>query len=111
VARQNNQEGIALDILSLRKYVMDQHRELMCSECGNIYFEVGYKVVKVLVTGQPEEPVNVSVKIEFDLTVPQVPVRKRRFLHNRVAVGSPTTQTQEPLFHSIFKDKARRTNF
>jgi hypothetical protein len=111
VARQNNPEGIALDILSLRKVVMDQHRELMCSECGNIYFEAGYKIVKVPVTGQPEEPVNLSVKTEFDLTAPQEPVRKRRSLRNRVVVGSPAAQTQEPLLHSVLKDKASRTNF
>jgi hypothetical protein len=97
VARQNNPEGITLDILSLRKDVMDQHRELMCSKCGNIYFEAGYKIVKVPVTGQPEELVNLSVKTEFDLTTPQEPVRKRRSLCNRVAAGSPAAQTQEPL--------------
>jgi hypothetical protein len=62
VTRQNNPEGIALDILSLRKVVMNQHRELMFSECGNIYFEAGCKVIKVPIIGQPEEPVNLSVK-------------------------------------------------
>jgi hypothetical protein len=111
VARQNNPEGIALDILSLRKDVMDQHRELMCSECGNIYFEVGYKIVKVPVTSQPEEPVNLKVKTEFDLTAPQEPVSKRRSLHNRVVVGSPAAQTQEPLLESVLKDKARMKIF
>jgi hypothetical protein len=38
VAQQKNPDGIALDILSLRKDVMDQNKELMWSECGNIYF-------------------------------------------------------------------------
>jgi hypothetical protein len=38
VAHQQNPEGIDLDILSLTKVGMDQNRELMCSECGNIYF-------------------------------------------------------------------------
>jgi hypothetical protein len=100
VARQKNPEGIALDILSLTKAVMDQNRELMCSECGNIYFQAGYKVVKVPVTGQPEEPVNLSVKTEYDLTAPQEPVRQRRSQRNRVVVGSPVAQTQEPLLHT-----------
>ena len=76
MARQNNPVGIALDILSLRKFVMDQHREIMCYECGNIYFEAGYKIVKVPVTGQREEPVNLSVKTKFDLTTPQEPIRR-----------------------------------
>jgi hypothetical protein len=100
VAHQKNPKGISLDILSLTKDVMDQNRELMFFECGNIYFQAGYKVVKELVIGQPEELVNLSVKTEYDLTAPQEPVRQRISQCNRVDVGSPAAQTQEPLLHT-----------
>jgi hypothetical protein len=41
---------------------MNENREHMCYECGNIYFQAGYKIVKVPVTGHAEEPNNLSVK-------------------------------------------------
>jgi hypothetical protein len=115
VARQKNLEGITLDILALTKVFMDQNKELMCYECGNIYFQVGYKIVKVPVTGHAEEPTNLSVKIEYDLTVPQEPVRQRRSQRNRVVVGLPATFTQEPLLHTqtdyVLEYKAAQKDF
>jgi hypothetical protein len=115
VARQKNPEGITLDILALTKTVMNENREHMCYECGNIYFQAGYKIVKVPVTGHAEEPTNLSVKTEYDLTAPQKPVRQRRSQRNRVVVGLPTTFTQEPLLHtqtdSVLEDKETKTDF
>jgi hypothetical protein len=110
IARQKNPEGITLDILALTKAIMDQNKEHMCYECGNIYFQEGYKIVKVPVTGHAKEPANLSVKTEYDLTAPQKPVKQRRSQCNRVVVGLPTTFTQEPLLHTqtdfVLEDKA-----
>jgi regulator of replication initiation timing len=64
VARQRNPEESTLDILAQATVVMNENREHMCYECGNIYFQVGYKIVKVLVTGPAEEPTKFSVKKE-----------------------------------------------
>ena len=89
---------------------MNENREHMCYECGNIYFQAGYKIVKVLVIGHAEEPTKLSVKTEYDLTAPQKIVRQKRSQRNRVATGLPTTSTQEPLLHtqtdSVLEDKA-----
>jgi hypothetical protein len=41
---------------------MNENSENMCYECGNIYFQEGYKIVKVLVTGHVEELTNLLVK-------------------------------------------------
>ena len=111
VARQKNPERISLDILSLTKVVMDQNRELMRFECGNIYFQAGYKVVKVPITGQLKEAVNLSVKTEYDLTAPQELVRKKRSQGNRVAAGLPAAFTQEPLLHLQVVTQANQTNY
>jgi hypothetical protein len=51
-----------LDILAQEAAVMNENREHMCYECGNIYFQEGYKIVKVPVTGHAEEPTNFSFK-------------------------------------------------
>jgi hypothetical protein len=56
--------------------------------------------VKLPVTGQPEEPINLSVKTKYDLITPQELVRQRRSQCNRVASSSPIAQTQEPLLHT-----------
>jgi regulator of replication initiation timing len=64
VARQRNLDEITLDILALTKAAMTQNREHMCYECGNIYFQGGYKIVKVPVTGHNEESAKFSVKKE-----------------------------------------------
>ena len=64
VARQRNPNKLTLDILALTTTIMNQNREHMCYECGNIYFQPGYKIVKVLVTGHDEEPTNFLVKKE-----------------------------------------------
>ena len=50
-----------MDILALTKVVLGRNKELMCFECGNIYYEVGYEVFKVPVSTRPT---NVSIKTE-----------------------------------------------
>jgi hypothetical protein len=80
-----------LDILALTKAVMDQNKEHICYECGNIYFQAGYKVVKVPINGHTEEPTNLSVKTEYDLIAPQKLVRQRKSQRNIVASSLPTT--------------------
>jgi hypothetical protein len=94
---------------------MDQNREHMCYECGNIYFQEGYKIVKVPVTGHAEELANLSVKTEYDLTALQKPVRQRKSQRNRVVVGLPTDFTKEPLLHTqtdyVLEDKATKAYF
>jgi seryl-tRNA synthetase len=88
--RQKNIDEITLDILALTKAVINQNRDKMCYECGNIYFQEGYKIVKVPVTDHAEEPANLSVKTEYDLTAPQKLVRQRRSQRNRVVASLPT---------------------
>jgi hypothetical protein len=71
-ARQKNPEGITMDILALTKVVLGRNKELMCFECGNIYYEAGYEVVKVLVA---IGPTNVSIKTEHGLPATQKSVK------------------------------------
>ena len=76
---------------------MDRNKELMCFEYGNIYFEVGYKVVKVLVAGIPP---TLSVKTEHALTATHKTTQPRISQCHKAVVGLPTTFKQEPLFPS-----------
>ena len=85
-ARQKNLEGITLDILALTKSIMDRNKELMFFECGNIYFEAGYKVVKVSVAGGPA---NLSVKTEHALTATHKTTQPRRSQRHKEVVGLP----------------------
>jgi regulator of replication initiation timing len=111
VARQKNSEESTLDILAQATTIMNENREHMCYECGNIYFQAGYKIVKVPVTGHTEEPTNFSVKTEYDLTAPQEPVRQKRSQGNRLVVGLPTSFTQEPLLHLQVVTQATQTDY
>jgi hypothetical protein len=95
--RQKNPEGITLDILALTKAVMDKNKELMCFECGNIYFEVGYKIVKVSVVGGPT---TLSIKTKHELTATHRTTQLRRSQRHKATVGLPTTFKKEPLFPS-----------
>jgi hypothetical protein len=106
-ARQKNPEGITLDILSLTKAVMGREKELMCFECGNIYYEVGYEVVKVPVA---TEPTNVSIKTEHGLPATQKSVKQRRSQHHNSAPGIPEACKQEPLFPSGVVTRATQTD-
>jgi FtsZ-binding cell division protein ZapB len=106
-ARQKNPEGITLDILALTKVVMDRNKELMCFECGNIYFEAGYKIVKVPVV---EGPTTLSVKTEHAITATQRPTKLRRSQCHKVVVGLPTAFKQEPLFPSRVVSQATQTD-
>jgi hypothetical protein len=78
--------------------------------------------VKVPVTGHAEEPTNLSVKTEYDLTALQEPVRQNISQGNRVVIGLPAAFTQEPLLHlqvvtqetqtdSVLEDKETSTYF
>jgi hypothetical protein len=118
ITRQRNPEGITLDILALTKYVMDRNKELVCFECGNIYFEAGYKVVKVSVAGIPT---TLSVKTEHALTATHKKTQPRRSQRHKAVVGLPTAFKQEPLFpsrvhsqetqtDSVLQDKATQTD-
>jgi FtsZ-binding cell division protein ZapB len=106
-ARQKNPEGITSDILALTKAVMDRNKELMFFECGNIYFEAGYEVVKVLVT---KGPTTISVKTEHDLTATQKSVKQRRSQHHKTVVGIPEACKPEPLFPSRVVTRATQTD-
>jgi hypothetical protein len=106
-ARQKNPDGITLDILALTKVVMGRNKELMCFECGNIYYEAGYEVVKVPVaTG----PTTVSVKTEHELTATQKSVKQRRSQRHKSAPGIPEACKQEPLFPSRVVTRATQTD-
>jgi hypothetical protein len=95
--RQKNPEGITMDILALTKVVLGRNKEFMCFECGNIYYEAGYEVVKVSVaTG----PTNVSIKTEHGLPAAQKSVKQRRSHHHKSAPSIPKACKQEPLFSS-----------
>jgi hypothetical protein len=69
-AQQRNSGNSTLGILSQATTVMKENEEHMCYQCGNIYFQAGYKIVQVPMNGQAEKPTNFSVKAECDLTVP-----------------------------------------
>jgi hypothetical protein len=107
-ARQKNPEGITLDILALTKFVMDRNKEFMCFECGNIYFEEGYKIVKVSVV---EGPTTLSVKIEHALTDTHITTQLRRYQRHKVVAGLPTAFKQEPMFPSRVVSQATQTDF
>ena len=96
-ARQKNLEGITLDILALTKAIMDRNKDLMCFECGNIYFEAGYEVVNVPVT---KGPTTVLVKTEHELTATQKSVKQRRSQCHKTNAGIPKSCKQETLFPS-----------
>jgi hypothetical protein len=105
--RQKNPEGITLDILTLTKAVMDRNKERMFFECGSIYFEVGYKVVKVSVAGGPT---TLSVKTEHALIATHKTTQPRRSQCHKAAIGLPTSFKQEPLFPSRVDSKETQTN-
>ena len=87
---------------------MDINKELMCFECGNIYFEAGYKVVKEPVGGGPT---TFLVKTEHALTVTHKTTQLRRSQRHKAIVGLPTTFKQEPLFPSRVDSEATQTDY
>jgi hypothetical protein len=107
-ARQKNLEGITLDILALTKVVMDRNKEFMCFECGNIYFEAGYKVVKASVVGGPT---TLSVKTEHALTATHKTTQPRISQHHKEVVGLPAAFKQEPLFPSRVDSQATQIDY
>ena len=92
-----------MDILALTKVVLGRNKELMCFECGNIYYEV----VKVpFATG----PTNVSIKTKHGLPPTQKLVKQRRSHHHKSAPGIPEACKQEPLFSSRVVTQATQTD-
>jgi hypothetical protein len=106
-ARQKNPEGITMDILALTKVVMGREKELMCFECGNIYYEAGYEVVKVPVATRPT---NVSIKTEHGLPSTQTSTKQGRSQHHKSAPGMPAACKQEPLFCPRVVTRATQTD-
>ena len=86
---------------------MDRNKELMCFECGNIYFEAGYKIVKVSVA---EGPTTLSVKTKHALIATHKTTQPRRSQCHKAVVGLPTTFKQEPMFPSRFVSQATQTD-
>jgi hypothetical protein len=39
-------------------------REYMCCQCGDIYYQAGYKVIQILIPGAPPAPSTFAVKEE-----------------------------------------------
>ena len=96
-AREKNLEGITLDILALKKVLMGGNKELMCFECGNIYFEERYEAVKVPIA---KGPTIVSFKTKNELTATQKSVKHRRSQCHKIVASTPAACKQEPLFPS-----------
>jgi hypothetical protein len=75
----------------------DQCREYMCSQCGDIYYQAGYKVVQIPMPGASPAPTNFAVK-EENPTVTQEPVGSSKVKNEP---GPSTTATYEaPVFIS-----------
>ena len=49
----------------------NQCREYMCSQCGDIYYQAGYKVIQIPMPGASPAPMNFAVKEEEHPTVTQ----------------------------------------
>jgi hypothetical protein len=86
---------------------MDRNKELMCFECGNIYFEAGYKVVRVPVA---KGPTTVSFKTKHELTATQKSVKQRISQCHKTTAGIPEACKQEPLFLSQVVTRASQTD-
>jgi hypothetical protein len=52
----------------------DQYREYMCSQCGDIYDQAGYKVVQIQMPGASPAPMTFAVKKEECPTITQEPI-------------------------------------
>jgi len=86
---------------------MDRNKELMCFECGNLYIEAYYKVVKVPIA---KGPATLSVKTEHENTTTQAPVKPRRSQRHKTVVGLSAAFKPEPLFSSRVVSQATQTN-
>jgi hypothetical protein len=75
----------------------DQCREYMCSQCGDVYYQAGYKVVQIPMLGAPPTPTTFAVK-EENPTVTQELVGSSK---DKNEPGPSTTATYEaPIFIS-----------
>jgi hypothetical protein len=62
----------------------DQYREYMCSQYGDIYDKVGYKVVQIPIPRASPTPTTSAVKKEEHPTVTQEPVRPSKIQKSKV---------------------------
>jgi hypothetical protein len=77
----------------------DQCREYMCSQCGDIYYQAGYKVVQIPIPGAPPSPTTFAVKEEEHPTVTQEPIGPSKIPKDET--WPTTTATSEaPVFIS-----------
>jgi hypothetical protein len=79
----------------------------MCFECGNIYYEVGYEVVKVPVA---IGPTNVSIKTKQGLPATQKSIKQKRSHRHKSTPGILVAFKQEPLFPSQVVTRAIQTD-
>ena len=82
----------------------DQCREYMCSQCGNIYYQAGYKVVQIPMTGASSAPTTFVVKEEEHPIVTQEPVGPSKIQKNE-----PWPTTTATFEAPVFINKAVQT--
>jgi hypothetical protein len=67
----------------------DQYREYMCSQCGDIYDQAGYKVVQIPMPGASSAPMTFAVKKEERPTVTQEPVGPSKIPKRKANLQEP----------------------
>jgi hypothetical protein len=83
----------------------DQCREYMCNQCGDIYYQAGYKVVQIPMPGAPPPPTTFAIKEEEHPTVTQEPVGPSKIQKDE-PWPTTTTTSEAPVF---FINKAVKT--
>jgi len=79
-----------------------QYNEYMCSECGEIYTQAGYKIVKVPMTGASPQPSPVVIKTEQP-AVTQEPGGSSRIVEEETEPLWPTqTITEQKSFTDMY---------
>jgi hypothetical protein len=67
----------------------DQYREYMCSQCGDIYDQAGYKVVQIPMPRASLAPANFAVKKEERPTITQEPVGPSKIPKSKANLQEP----------------------
>lgn len=70
-------QHILAQVASEKSIEKDQYSEYMCSECGDLYTQAGYKIVEVPMTGASPEPSPIVIKTEHP-AITQEPVGSSR---------------------------------
>jgi hypothetical protein len=82
----------------------DQYREYVCNQCGDIYDQVGYKVVQIPMLGAFPAPTNFTVKKEERPIVTQEPVGPSKIPKRKANLQEPwpttTIKSEAPVFIS-----------